>query len=49
MKKKNMLLLEKPGSIFLKDKNTKQKITLVAEKLAIRLYGLFGHRGRNES
>ena len=38
MKNTNMLLLEKPGSIVLKDKNTKQKKILVAEKLAITLY-----------
>ena len=38
MKKKNMLLLEKPGSILLKDKKTKQKMILVVEKLAITLY-----------
>ena len=38
MKKKNMLLLEKPGSILLKDKNAKQKMILVVEKLAITLY-----------
>ena len=37
--KKNKVLLEKPGSIVLKDKNTKQKIILVVEKLAITLYG----------
>ena len=39
MKKNNMLLLEKLGSIVLKDKNTKQKILLVVEKLTITLYG----------
>ena len=39
MKKNNMLLFEKPGSIVLKDKNTKQKMILVVEKLAITLYG----------
>ena len=33
------MLLEKPGSIVLKDKNTKQKMILVVEKLAITLYG----------
>ena len=38
-KKKNMLFLEKLGSILLKDKNTKQKMILVVEKLAITLYG----------
>ena len=39
MKRKNMFLLKKPGSILLKDKNTKQKMILVVEKLAITLYG----------
>ena len=39
MKKKNILLLEKPGSILLKGKSTKQKMILVVEKLAITLYG----------
>ena len=39
MKKKNMLLLEKPSSILLKDKNTKQKMILEVEKLPITLYG----------
>ena len=38
MKKKNKLLLEKPGSILLKDKNTKQKMISVVKKLAITLY-----------
>ena len=33
-----MLLLEKPGSILLKDENTKHKMILVVEKLAITLY-----------
>ena len=41
MKKKNMFLLEKPGSILWKDKNKRQKIILVVEKLAITLYGPF--------
>ena len=40
MKEKNMLLLEKPVSILLKDKNTEQKMILLIEKLAITLYGL---------
>ena len=40
MKKKNILLLEKPGSILLKDKNAKQKMVSVVEKLGITLYGL---------
>ena len=39
MKKNNMLLLQKPGPILLKDKNTKQKMILVVEKLATTLYG----------
>ena len=34
-----MLLLEKPSSILWKDKNMKQKMILVVEKLAITLYG----------
>ena len=41
MKKKNLLLLEKPGIVLLKNKNTKQKMILVVEKLAIALYGPF--------
>ena len=35
-----MLLLEKPVSILLKNKNTEQKMILVIEKLAIALYEL---------
>ena len=40
MKKKNILLLEIPGSILLTDKNTKQEIILAVEKLGIKLYEL---------
>ena len=40
MKKKNILLLEMPGSILLTDKNIKQEIILAVEKLGIKLYEL---------